>query len=848
MVWRNQKPKEIALNMGASLELRTYYRLAVVAFAYVVLLAATVGANPFKGESLAPMDLLLSYPGWEAIGWEGTVRHHERSDVLDGRIPMWKKVKSGLRNQDSGMWDIVGAYGQPGTLNLVNSIFTPSFLMFLVFDDDALGFYFAMLINLLIAGLGTYCLLRLYVAGFAAWFGGAVFCIVGFNAAYLYWPHVTTACWIPWLLWAISGWTLHRRPVWTLAIAGSTAMLLLGGFPVVAAYGLYSGVLLALILLLFVQRPVISRVKVGLVTLSSILIGFGLAAVPLLGLHEMLSLQDLSYRRGRGLDFGSEWMLIFNPYLHGLPRVGSTVYSGLIATAMALAVIPLLAFRRLQDRKKTGLAVFSLLALAGSLILAFGLLPIEMSSRIPAIGTSKLTRLFVITGLSIALLSAVFFDYFSAQIREIGPISLRTTAMALLVGLITAQLLDQASLFRRFNSVASESQFLPSTPSIDYLRDNLQGMQSVIADRSFLISGTLGSYGIPEWFTHGFRNEEEKLTLSKLVTDPFRTATAAMFSGASIQWGSPLMDKLGIAYALVGRSDLEEFSFEAVRTQPMGNHKAAPPLPANTLEQEITIHRQKTIHAIGLRLGTYRQASAPADVKLTLTDSQNRILASSVIDAAAVLDNKESKFQFSGPVELEPGRYRIRLELVDTNVEGRLTVWWVRPPEHPGDVILINGRPRPGAMAYTLYSAKVFDTRIWDVFQHEDEPSTLLLKNREVPTGAYFLPKLTEDANWSDRQVVTEIIDNQNIEISYAGSEQGYIVLPTRAYPGWIMTHDGAQMEPERFLGMLPAVPVSGPASLRYIYRPGWLGKGMIITAIALLALIAQFALLRRLA
>jgi hypothetical protein len=247
-------------------------------------------------------------------------------------------------------------------------------------------------------------------------------------------------------------------------------------------------------------------------------------------------------------------------------------------------------------------------------------------------------------------------------------------------------------------------------------------------------------------------------------------------------------------------------------------------------------------------LGTYRQAAAPANVKLTLLDSRNRVLGRSVIEAGSVTDNKEAKFEFRRPIVMKPDRYRFRLELVDKTAEGQLTVWWVRPPEHPGDIMLINGKPRPGAMVYTLYSAKVFDTRIWEVSQHEDEPSTLLLKNREVPTGAYFLPELTEETTWSDSQVETEIVDNQNIQVSYTGSEQGYIVLPMRAYPGWIMIHDGAQMEPERFLGMLPAAKVSGPASLHYSYRPPWLAKGMALTAAGLLGLIAQFVLLRALA
>lgn len=819
--------------------------LIAVLISYAFYLAIVVGANPLEGESIAPMDLLLSYPGWDAAGWEGSVTHHERSDILDGRLPTWVKLKERYRSGDPAMWEQVGAYGRLGTFGLTNSVFSPSFLLFVTIEDNSLAYYVAILLNLLIAAFGTFLFLRLFVRTSSAWFGGAVFALAGFNAAWLYWGQVATACWIPWLLWAVAGWMMHRRPAWTIAIAGSSALLILGGFPTVSVYGFYSAVLLVFVLSLTPERRSWSTIPAVAVTFFSIGCGFALAALPILGLHETLSLLDLSYRRGGGLDFSSKWMLFFNPYLEGLPRVGQTLYTGIIATVMAMGALLLLAVRKIESTDRGSLAVFALFALTGSVVFAFGLAPHELLSRIPGIGTSNWIRVVVITGLSIAILAALFTDFVIGRVSVVEKLPLKWTGALLLLALVLAQFSDQALLFRKFNYVAKEGEFLPDVPSVAHVRDNLKPLQSAIADWAYMVSGTLGSYGIPEWYTHAFRNDREKATLEKLVRDPFVTPTAARFPGFAIRWDSPLMDKLGVAYALVGKDDFREVIPKAFRSQPLGGHKAAPAMPNNRLEQEFVLDAPQSVYAVGVVLATYHRRRAPSDVRLDLVDDQGRLLATAVTGADYVKDNKEALFEFPFPQNLQPGRYRLTLELDNPNARGRLTAWWVDTPANPGDVMRINGEARPGAMIYTFYTAQPFNVDEWLVMQHEDEPSTLLLKNRSVPAGAYFVFELDEMAEWSDREVTTRVIDNQHVEIEYEGSRAGYIVLPMRAYPGWNMSEEGRLVETRTFLGMMPAVRVSGPAKLEYAYRTPWLNKGIAITVIGVMAVVAQFFLLR---
>ena len=238
------------------------------------------------------------------------------------------------------------------------------------------------------------------------------------------------------------------------------------------------------------------------------------------------------------------------------------------------------------------------------------------------------------------------------------------------------------------------------------------------------------------------------------------------------------MDKLGVAYALVGRHDFRPVTPVPFRQQPLGGHKPAPAMPGNSLAQEFTIDDARSLYAVGLVLATYHRPRAPSDVQLSLLDVEGRLIARAITKAGHVKDNKEAMFEFESPIRLQPGRYRMAIELTRSDRRGRLTAWSVDRPAHSDDLILINGEPRPGAMIYTLYTAKPFNEQEWLLMQHQDETNTLLLINRRVPGGAYFVNELDERADWSDELVTTRVVNNQTIEVDYSGDRQGFIVLP----------------------------------------------------------------------
>ena len=62
--------------------------IAVVAF-HLVLAAGVLGCNPFAGQTVGPLDLLVSKPGWNVPYKPMAVRNNERTDVVDAMLPRW---------------------------------------------------------------------------------------------------------------------------------------------------------------------------------------------------------------------------------------------------------------------------------------------------------------------------------------------------------------------------------------------------------------------------------------------------------------------------------------------------------------------------------------------------------------------------------------------------------------------------------------------------------------------------------------------------------------------------------------------------------------------------------------
>jgi hypothetical protein len=814
-------------------------KIISAAVAFLLLHAFVLGANPFIGETVAPVALYKEYAGWAQHEFDSPRTHPERSDVLDAFLPQWLTLKRALRAGENGFWNPLPGVGRVGIPDLTRGALTPSFLLFAVIEADWLAYYFSGLVKLVLASLGTYLLLLRFVSKLPAFFGGITYALCGFNAAWFYWPQVTTAAWIPWLLWATNEWFQTRQQKWIPIISLTTGLLLIGGFPAVSVYGLYASALMVPFLVATTWTTQRAALVYCLSWAGAIMAGILIVSIPLLATLEMLSFTDLNHREG-----GSPYRLLrdlvflISPYVDGEPRVEKTLYTGVVALAFAL-----LAVIGLRDVTKRSVHAFFLLytisLLLLSLAIVFVALPQDWLRAIPAVGTSPWSRFSVLVGLAIAILAALGFHFLLQFAKNFKSIKVRYYLIGLLISISAYQLIDQIFIFRTFNTIAKSDDFIPPTPNLNFVTKNLEGMQSIVADSSYLIGGALGSYGFAEWFAHDFKTVEEKSILTELVSHPFVSPTAAMFSSEFIRYDSELYSKLGIRYVLSGLSQKQ-----ALRAQSLGSHTPLPPLSKNRLSQLIKFDVPLQIDAIGFVFATYGKPHASSDVKLEVINSEGHIIASSIVPAKVVKDNANIIFHFRDSIYFNPGTYEIKILLDDNANEDSVTVWFVDKPDNNGDKVSINGDAIDGAMVYSLYKRKLASDG-WTIKNIQGEQVSIY-ENQRVPKGPYFIENLDPEVNWSEENLIFERLTSDFIRINFEAAVEGYVVIPIRFYPGWRASVNGESVPPSRYLGVMPAIPVQPgkPLLIEYKFDPIWYRKGQWMTAMGAFLIILIYMLI----
>jgi len=272
------------------------WELVLVSLFLTVVSYVALGANLFRGEIVAPMDLLLSGEAWPDQLHTEMSSTGNKPDILDAWLPRRIHVKSCLQDGELPLRNPPIAGGQPAFPLLFDSYISPSFLLFLLLPDG-LGYTLGLLMRLSIAGLVTFLLCQLSLPTPSSVFGAVTFMLCGFNLSRLMWPQVATSCWIPWVVWSFV--RLMSRPsaggIGLLAIA--TALMIFGGFPAVAGFALYPVALLFLWMLFSVPENRPRTFRLALVTGYAMHLGFLLTGFQLLPGIEYLKTVDLSRRR-----------------------------------------------------------------------------------------------------------------------------------------------------------------------------------------------------------------------------------------------------------------------------------------------------------------------------------------------------------------------------------------------------------------------------------------------------------------------------------------------------------------------------------------------------------------------
>lgn len=793
--------------------------------AFVIFAALALGVNPFRGQIIGPFDLLLSQPGWGSTVGFDQVHHAERSDVLDYYLPRWIEAREELRRGHLPLWNPLPAGGEPGLLNLASGELTPAFLLFAAFPSPALGLLAAVLFNLAFGATGVYAFMRRHGGVLPALFSGATFMLCGFNAGWLYWPHVSTALWIGWLLWGMDRAALAGARCTVAGIAVPLVGLLLGGFPFISLLGLGAGGLyLACGAALDPERRrglYFRRCAIALV------VALGIALPGLLSFAEWLKDFALT-ERFTGSQLSHHDMVQLLP--HGArhqPIVESSMYVGALALVLAIALLVTVAVSLVRRRRVAVSAAFSVALMVIASILVFELVPRALLADIPGLANNRWQRASCILDLSLAIAAGAFLVLIEARVRK-------WVFIPIAACLLVVQAVDAATFFRLFNGPVPAETYYPRLALVEQARAIRIPFQSAVADDSFLVSGTLGAYGVAEWFGHGFRTESLKKAMTEMATDATTTATASRIDGGRFHLDSPLYSALGIRYALGG---------EAMVTRAVGlpagasaaNQVPMPPMPGAVLVQHVRLDTPSTVEAISLSLATYGRHGQQGTLHVELARAGVPTpVAMWNIPASTVADNQVRAFPLATAPVLEAGEYLVTVSYLGAAAGDMLTVWSY-PGHWDGCSATANGEAVPGCMAFAF---RVKRADLGTFAEIANDNGVHLLENKDAPAGPYFLPALTDMPHGASSDPVARVGNGTSrIALRYAGGAPGFVVVPMSWRGGWRVTRNGEPVRPQKYLGIMPAIPVAGPADIMFSYRPLGLLVGGPVSLLTLLGL-----------
>ncbi|MBT3001264.1 MAG: YfhO family protein [Candidatus Thiodiazotropha sp. (ex Ctena orbiculata)] len=822
----------------ASAPLSRFAQRAASFLVLVLIAVIMLGANPLADETIAPFDFLVQFPGWKNTGIESPVKHRKHSDILDAKLPSWRYVREKMRQGEVPVWNPHVLGGNPLLLLNTRSILTPAFAVYALFDSEAVGLYAAALVNLLVISFGSYLLFFSLTGNrLAALLGAVAFSYSGFNTSWFLWHHVNTSIWIPWvLLFAVRiAQTGDAKHVPRLAIAST--MLILGGFPTVTVYGYMA------LLLLFVSWALFSRnhyrlvLTRGALGVAGILLSVMISMLVLYCLYESLGRLDLSYRRGSSAFKEVKDLLLYvQPFREGPLTLGRTAYVGLIPLLLFLPALWFTWRSRLDWKYVWGLSLVVVIA-----PLAFAWIPMDYIRQIPLIGTSMINRLHLIIGLGLSLLSVLVL---SAAYQRIGK-NVTTLASMVLLLLLAIQVVDQRRVFQSLVGHVKAETIYPRTATIDYVRDNIEPLQNVIADRGYLLSGVVSAYGLSEWFAHGFHTPAEKRLLKGAVTKPFLTPTASAFLCRQVNFANArLLTYLGVRYVLC--SDESKYRAAVERKtvfdtiEPSPGEAGGVSLTGERIAQLFELYHQVSFDELDLALKTVNSENMPG-VRLKLWMDSDPLTESAQCTLQAESDGAYLRCRFPDRVMLDKGRYEMELIVEGVNASSSL-VAAVHPSDSPllrlqtgksssENVLGWRGSKRINSHVYlSVLSGEVDSYTV-----HEVEPGVVLVENRQVRGSAYFVASLGSMTTPRYDQLKLREYSDTSMRFDYLGDKPGWVVVPVRMYPGWSCLVNGKKVEPVLFKGVMPAVPISGSGTVDFIYSPTHYGVYAAITVLGIL-------------
>lgn len=550
----------------------------------------TFNTNPFAGEVLAPLDLLLHYDnsGYLQLIEEGSLNEPNasflaRSDVIDANLPNKIFTVNMLLGKDNR----ISFYKMPA-LNFTDSFYSPGFFIFFLFQGTPFGFYLVSLLNLMICGIGSFILSKRYLPFIPALFIGFIYIFSGQMVGWFYWQHVYTFIWFPWIFWGLISYLETEEKKYIPVIVISTALMIGGGFPAVAAFALYA-------LFFFVIYDLIINIK----KLKEMLPKYAIAFVIIFSSCGIMSFTVFPYldklnsfgiiesRRGGTVldpslisflwDFKTQSMACYPEHISFIGKI-SIVLSSFAVLSIFTSIVT-------QKQKKV-IGFFIILALI-CILISFGFVDNRIISYFPVFKTNNYTRLNFVTLFALSMLSGFGFymvskvfsnlliiipkiikikTKFNSPYRNI----INTIVFICMIILFISQIQPQIELFRKLNYPNEIELWYPKTKTLDYLISNEKPLEYCFFDSSYFpIQGVNKVHGLFTWFDHSFKSMPHMKYLERIVPDMGGSKTACNYSYDMINFSNPdlsmLLTMLNIGFVVlnsdaIGFEEMHDFN------------------------------------------------------------------------------------------------------------------------------------------------------------------------------------------------------------------------------------------------------------------------------------------------
>jgi hypothetical protein len=272
---------------------------------------------------------------------------------------------------------------------------------------------------------------------------------------------------------------------------------------------------------------------------------------------------------------------------------------------------------------------------------------------------------------------------------------------------------------------------------------------------------------------------------------------------------------------------------------------ALPELGTASWTQRVTLGDMFRATGISLRLATFGASGLHGTVKLSIRTGQDpRVhIASARLSAAKIVDGEMARFVFTPAMSLPSGDYDMSLTYEGAALGEAITVWYT--PGHGKNCVL---RVEPAMPAGCLIMQWLSDREDLSTWQKVAEDGNLLLmENPDTPRGPYFVQALSTFPHASDTAEVHAVRGpSHGWVLDYKGSGAGFVVLPMNSNNAWRFLRDGRKVQPVKYLGALPAIPVEGPVRIEARYEPLSIRWGRWIAGGSLLAMLVAVCLLAR--